>query len=332
MSHRNQIDQNIYIWLDELKSVPSRNATEAQKGRMRFLSEAEKLERNAFSKIQSHNRWKISFFENKAAFKAVVAMLMIGILLFAGSVTIAAAQNDLPNETLYPVKLWTESATLTLTRTPLAKAELLMQMSEKRVDEITALAEKGLAPPEQVFNLLEQHIQQILVLASNMGDDALTQTLLQLREHLQSQEQRIAQIHFYANAKTEELFSQTRQNLQAQLQSVNYGLSDPQGFRDRMKKSNNKAPNLEETATPGANQTQGPNHRQENNNSQTPSSPGNGNNPGSGTPNGQPTPHPQINDGTGSGKNGNDSEKKDGSKKDNGTGKDGDNGGSGKKP
>ncbi len=59
-------------------------------------------------------------------------------------------------------------------------------MAQTRVEEMAALAEDGIPVPAQVGERLQQQIQQTMMLAANMDDAALTQTLLQLREQLQN--------------------------------------------------------------------------------------------------------------------------------------------------
>ena len=161
---------------------------------------------------------------------ALVSLILAGALILGGGATAVAAQDDLPNQPLYPVKLMTENATLALTGDPQLQANLLMNMAQTRVEEMVALAGDGIPVPAQVGERLQQQIQQTLMLAADMDDAALTQTLLQLREQLQTQEQLMAQLH----AETDPLLTQTRQMLQTRLQQVDDGLADPQGFRYTM--------------------------------------------------------------------------------------------------
>lgn len=105
------------------------------------------------------------------------------------------------------------------------------------------------------------------------------------------------------------MFVRTGQSLQFCLISVNFGLSDPQGFRNRENRPNEQQPPVEGTVTPERNQYQ---------NTHTPD------NPGSGTPTPQPTSGPKNGSGSGSGNDGIGSKKKDGSGNDgkgNGSGK-----------
>jgi hypothetical protein len=298
MIRKQQIDPKIHTLLSELVPVPARDARLAQEGRARFLTELATIEDTATAK-----KYPIQF-----TFKTALALVLIGVFLFSGTVAVAA-QSALPNASLYAVKLWTENTQLSFTRSPQAKAKFLMELAEKRADEIIILTDQGITPPEQVFNLLEQHIQQILSLAGNMNEDAYTQTMLGLREFLRAQQKRIGEPRKFTNRETERLFTRTGQTLQSYLDRVNFGLSDPQGFRNRENQPVEQQPPIEVTVTPEGNQYQ---------NYQTPDT------PGSGTPTPQPTADPKKGDGTGSGNDGDGSKKKDGSGNDgkgSGTGK-----------
>jgi len=301
MSQKHQIDPKLYASLTELKNVPSRDPMQAQEGRARFLKEFENSAGMGTARI----------YPNLLTFKTAILLALIGILLFSGTVTVAA-QHSLPGASLYPVKIWTENVQLSLTASPKAKAALLLRLSEIRMDEIIALADQGNSPPEEVFNLLEKHIQQILTLASDMDDEALSQTLLQLREFLQTQQNRIAQHQRYTNRETEKLLTQTRQRLQSYLDTVDGGLSDPQRFRNSENQTNEQPSTIEVTATA---EQKG---YQNNQNYQTPV------NPGGGTPGPQPTSSPKNGNGSGSGKD------RDGEKKKDGSGNDGSGSGGGK--
>lgn len=76
---------------------------------------------------------------------AVIAIL---VLLLASGGTVAAANNSMPDEPLYPVKLATERVRLALTPSALGKAELYINLADKRVAEMVYMANKG--KPEQV--------------------------------------------------------------------------------------------------------------------------------------------------------------------------------------
>lgn len=84
---------------------------------------------------------KHGFFVRQFRWVAVVSAVIV--ILLAGSGTVAAASNSLPDEPLYTVKLATEDVRLTLTTSELGKAKLYAEFADRRVNEIIKMAEKG---------------------------------------------------------------------------------------------------------------------------------------------------------------------------------------------
>jgi len=231
---------------------------------------------------------------------ALISLMLATALILGGGATAVAAQDDLPDQPLYPLKLWTENATLALTGDPQLQANLLVQMSQKRVEEMAGLVDNGIRVPDQVRDRLEQHLHQTLMLAANMDDAALTQTLLQLRDQLRTQDRIMEQLQTHATTEKEPLLTQTRSMLQTRLHLVDQGLVDPQGFRYAM--ANQMQYGQDEEATPEPNQQGEPGFHQNEQGGQQPTDPGSGNGAGNGTPGGQNPDNSQNgNGGNGSG-------------------------------
>lgn len=81
------------------------------------------------------------FFGWQPAWAATVAVVVTFVL--ASGVTVGAAGNSMPDEPLYPVKVATEQLQLTVTRSPVGKAELHAKLADRRVAEIIYLADKN---------------------------------------------------------------------------------------------------------------------------------------------------------------------------------------------
>jgi len=269
-------DQKIEHRFEELKEVPPRNPQKAARGRANFLSEATKY-RQAVSPpvFLRHKGWTL--FKNRKerfAMNALVSLILAGALILGGGATAVAAQDDLPNQPLYPVKLMTENAKMALTGDPQQQANLLMNMTQTRVEEMAGLAEQGIPVPAQVQERLQQQIQQTMMLAVGMDDDDLTQTLIQLRERLRTQERTMTQLQIHATTETEPLLTRTRQMLQNCLQLVDEGIADPQGFRYRM--TNRMQYGQDDDAIPEPNQQGEPGFHQNDQGEQPPVEPGSG--------------------------------------------------------
>jgi len=92
------------------------------------------------------------FFAWQPRWATVMAIVLV--LLIAGSSTVVAAGNSMPDEPLYPVKLATEQVRLALTPSALGKAELYAKLADRRVAEIVYVANKG--KPEQVERVAQR--------------------------------------------------------------------------------------------------------------------------------------------------------------------------------
>jgi hypothetical protein len=318
------LESTIERQFEELKAAPARDPLRAASARARFLSEAASYQHTVSPRAHvRQSGWIFPIRKEKLAMNALVSLILAASLLLGGGATIAAAQDDLPTQSLYQLKLWTENATLAMNGEPQEQADLLMNMAQTRVQEMAALAEMGITPPDQVRARLEGHLRQTLMLAADMDGAELEQTLLQLRDRLREQDRIMQQSQTHAGAEIEPLLTRTRQMLQLHQRLVDQGLADPQGFRYMMKNGMQYGP--DEEATPGPNQQGEPGFHHNGPTEQPTNGPGagNGSSEGNGSPGGPNPESPQPgNGGNGSGNNepgGNNPEKPDG----------GNNGGSG---
>lgn len=74
---------------------------------------------------------------------ANIVIVIILTLSAIGGGTVYAAQDSLPGDTLYPVKLGTEEIRMMLPGDDVAKAERALSFAGRRIEEIEALAENG---------------------------------------------------------------------------------------------------------------------------------------------------------------------------------------------
>ncbi len=73
---------------------------------------------------------------------AIIVAVVLAVSALGGG-TAYASQGSLPGDVLYPVKLGTEQARLVLATNDVDKAELYLTFANSRVEEMTALAERG---------------------------------------------------------------------------------------------------------------------------------------------------------------------------------------------
>jgi hypothetical protein len=230
MKNQTELEAMIRERLDELKLVTARNPQVAARARARFLAQA-------VSANEAHrNRgWGFIFRKRQFALNMVVTILVIAGLLAGGGTTVRAAQDDLPNEPLYVIKILSEDVSLQFQNSPEAKADRLLELSQTRVQEMTQLIKAGQTPPEQVAERLEQHLQETLQLYSNLGDAELDQALVQLHEQLQQYEHDMQRLQVQATQGSQPVLERTHKMLQTQLHVVNQGLVDHQAFRNTVR-------------------------------------------------------------------------------------------------
>jgi hypothetical protein len=136
----------------------------AIKPRPEFRERARYQLRSALQEMEEKRERRSFFFGWQPRWAtAVIAVL---VFLMAGSGTVAAANNSMPDETLYPVKLATETVRLTLTPSALGKAELYVKLVDKRVDEIIRMADKG---KMKHVERTAQRLNNYLVMAANLA-------------------------------------------------------------------------------------------------------------------------------------------------------------------
>ncbi|MGQ9546284.1 MAG: DUF5667 domain-containing protein [Dehalococcoidia bacterium] len=75
--------------------------------------------------------------------KKIAAIVVTVVAISVTGGTVYAAQDSLPGEALYPVKVGVERATMMLAGNDLARAERALDFAGKRVREIIALTERG---------------------------------------------------------------------------------------------------------------------------------------------------------------------------------------------
>ena len=223
---KGEFDPRLIELLNELKPIPERDPRFAARGKNKFLAEAVSL-----SEMQRHNWWTAIFQPGRKFARSLIAsMFIVAGLLFGSGVTVVAAQSSLPNDTLYPVKLWSEDAQLWLTKDPTTRVDLLMRQAQTRTEEMAALNSEGITPPANLATRTQDRIEQALQIASTLDENQVPATLSQIRDRLQTQDRLLGQSQGKPCDNCEPILEQTRDMLQTHLGEVQNGLNDPQGF------------------------------------------------------------------------------------------------------
>lgn len=179
----------------------------------------------------------------------ISAVVIVG-LLFGGGATIAAAQNDLPNEPLYQLKLMSEDASLWFVSSPVQKINRLMQQAQTRIQEMEALASQGVTPPGQLTVQAQQHIQQALKIAAQLNEQDRTAALQGIQTRLQAQLQQMEQSQNNDCTECDQLLQQTREMLQLQLRAAENELEKTGQMQNQNQQQNQNQ--LRVTQTPAS--------------------------------------------------------------------------------
>lgn len=157
---------------------------------------------------------------------AISALVIVG-LLFGGSATVSAAQDDLPNQPLYQLKLMSEDAQIWFTSDPVQQVDMLMEQEQIRLHEIQLLAADGVVPPADVVVRAQERIQRALQIAGQLDEESRPAALERIRTRLQTQEQQMLQLEQGPCKECIPVLRQTRQMLRLHLGKVEDGLTVP---------------------------------------------------------------------------------------------------------
>ncbi len=242
-----QLDPKLERAFEDLKRVPERDPQAAARGRARFLSEAARMQPVSRDLRRRQTGWNVQTRKERLAMNALISILIVlSMLIGGGTATVYAAQDDLPGETLYPVKTWSEDLRLQLAADPQQEIDLLMDFAQRRVEEMVALNAQGLTPPAEVQLRLEQHLGQAMQIAAGLDDAAMQTAMQRIHTALQND----LQIMLQAGGQTSANLIQARETIETRLRLVESGQADPQGLRQTLREEQEVRSG--QTATPGA--------------------------------------------------------------------------------
>jgi hypothetical protein len=235
MSHNNDQEVKLEKQIVQLGNVPERTAGAAASGRAKFLAEAARL------RMEPDRKQRTSM---QRAWQFAMAFVLVLAVLFAGGVGVVnAAQDSIPGDSLYAVKLLGEDTQLALTPDSQEKIDRLMQFATTRVTEMVRLHEQHIPIPARTTERMEEQIHRAMVLAAGLDDDSLRVSLSRIRTRLREQIEMMNQVEGEGN----ELVQQTQERLQERIRIMDESMEDPEQFRLQMQYEENAVP----TDSPG---------------------------------------------------------------------------------
>jgi hypothetical protein len=234
-----ELDEHVKGLLDRLRKVSPLGPQAVAEERAKFLAQGEKF-RAAVSQPKSrrHNGWINTFvlaFPRKERIPMLNTLMAIVIsltLLFGGAgATVYAAQSSLPDETLYPVKTWSEDVRLSLAGSSQGQLDLTLDFTNRRITEIAGLQADGKPVPGGAATRLQNELDVALQIAAGMEDSQMVQALVQIRLRAETQSQTMTTLMGSGSGQDNPELARLQERLQEQVRLAAAGEADLQGFR-----------------------------------------------------------------------------------------------------
>lgn len=155
---KNNEHERIINTLGSLQDVPDRDPKKATRARMQFLRQAKQISEETVS-ISWLQRLSSVFQAPQRWASTLTITIVLGLLFISLTTSAAAASQALPNQFLYPYKLWLEDQRLALTINPDKEAELHLIYAQERLSELEELS--GEASERVVEDLLDNYNQHL---------------------------------------------------------------------------------------------------------------------------------------------------------------------------
>ncbi len=244
-SRNDDFERQIIEQLERLRPTPTREPERAAHTRTDYLSQIKTLysQANANQAVSETalvrlNGWISQIFgpfarkERYAMVQVLTALVVTVSVLFGGTgATVYAAQDSLPTDFLYPVKIASEDILLGLTANPQSQLDLVLNYSDRRVGEIFSLAQMGEAIPPEVIDRLQSEMELTLLLVSEMEEPELSSALEKVGNHIRQRDRDMLQAMTNLPEDSQAAFAQIRAQLMSQNRVVDEGLESPYKFK-----------------------------------------------------------------------------------------------------
>ncbi len=263
-------EQFVIERLSRIKQTPPRNVEKAASARAQFLSDIKTLSESESVVLpvsQSHrqrlNGWirnirNLSLRKERYSMLTTLATIMTVITLAFGGAgaTVYAAQDSLPGDLLYPVKIASEEFRMNISTETQSQFQLLLEFTNRRMGEIVSLSSNGEVIPQKLMTQLQTEFQNAFQLAAGMSDTEMTPALLKIQATIRQHQQTMASL---SSGSNDPLLARIRTMLQVQEQLCELGLTDPLIFRlqVRQRQNNEQTPPAGQPTSAGTNNSQG---------------------------------------------------------------------------
>lgn len=191
--HDDELDDEIKSKLTLIASTQPRSLKNAAHKREVYMNEAKNFQSRTpplmAAKRQNQGLIQTLFGKRSALAPFAIALMIAVGLIFGGWGTVYAAQDSLPNDFLYPVKLAAENVHLTFTSDTEAKVALLTTYTESRIDEAATLVSQGQPIPEKLPTLVDEQLDELFTLTASMDGESMEDALIGVRRLLRPRDQ-----------------------------------------------------------------------------------------------------------------------------------------------
>lgn len=225
--------------LGVLKPVQERDPGAAAAGKQAFIEQARVIAVPVSPASETrHKGWNIFAQKERSPMTALARLALVLVIALGGTgATTYAAQASMPSDLLYPVKTFSEDFRLTLTTDPQAAFDLLLELAQKRVNEISAMADAGEQVSSRVNLRLQKHLQQALQQAAQLDDENMLKAMEQLQIMVKVQTRTMMQVQTRASDQASEAVRNAQQTMTQMENVVQGAMDDPTTFRQRQGES-----------------------------------------------------------------------------------------------
>jgi hypothetical protein len=263
-----EIEEKLSKSLEAIRRVPGLDAQIANEERLKFLELGEEY-RKAVSVsgkprlINWIDQWiqSIRRKELKPMMYAILTFLISFTLLFGGAgASVAAAQDDLPGDALYGLKIWSEQVRTRWMVSDQEQFQWMLKLTNRRMAEVEALLALEKPIPETVALQLHQHQETALQLAAGLEDEQMVQALMRVRQQAENQLRTLQDWMAKGSGNEDPILLRIRDRLQEQLHLCDEGVTEPDTLRIRLRDRDQDRTNWpfgDPQASPGANDQPG---------------------------------------------------------------------------
>ncbi len=234
--------------LEPLRPTPPLDPQVASEAKKAFLLQGENLrkainlqpgEEVAWQVIKKHDIfWML---RQKPVMKSLVTLLLVFVFILASSsVTVYASQSSLPGQPLYAVKSWSEDVRLSLSSSPNAKLSLTLNLTNRRLEEISVLLAGGKKVNSQTTDRFQRELEDALQLAAQLDDIQMQHALGDIKSQAEKQGLSIQELIRKLPPQANPAMLKLQERLEEQVQLSSVGETNPKEFRVQVQERRQK--------------------------------------------------------------------------------------------